>query len=127
MFKQFISALSIVVVLSINVSAQHFPFPQHTVYSDHIKPSQYTQEELDQQVKSFYDGWKNKYLKKGCQDDQYHVYFASGNTVTVSEAMGYGMLIVPLMAGYDENARTYFDGLYRYFRAHPSHISRKPF
>lgn len=115
--------LSVILLLTgTSAWAQHFPFPQHTEYSNHIKPSQYSQDELDQQVKTFYDGWKDKYLKQGCEDDQYHVYFASGNTVTVSEAMGYGMLIVPLMAGYDENARTYFDGLYRYFRAHPSHI-----
>jgi len=122
MYKKILSAFSIVVFLSVNALAQQFPFPQHTEYHSHIKPSQYTQEELDQQVKAFYDGWKNKYLKQGCEDDQYHVYFASGNTVTVSEAMGYGMLIVPLMAGYDENAQTYFDGLFRYFKAHPSHI-----
>ena len=122
MFKQLLSVLSLIVVFSSNTIAQQFPFPQHTEYSNHIKPSQYSQEELDQQVKTFYDGWKNKYLKQGCEDDQYHIHFASGNTVTVSEAMGYGMLIVPLMAGYDENAQTYFDGLYRYFRAHPSHI-----
>lgn len=122
MFNYLLPLLTVVFFLNNAASAQNFPFPQHTHYAVHIKPSQYTQEELDQQVKTFYDGWKNKYLKQGCEDDQYHVYFASGNTVTVSEAMGYGMLIVPLMAGYDENAQAYFDGLYRYFRAHPSHI-----
>jgi endo-1,4-beta-D-glucanase Y len=122
MYKQLFSAASLIFFLSINAIAQQFPFPQHTQYHNHIKPSQYSQEELDQQVRDFYDGWKNKYLRQGCEDDQYHVYFASGNTVTVSEAMGYGMLIVPLMAGYDENAQSYFDGLYRYFRAHSSHI-----
>ena len=117
---QLLSAILLVTIISIQ--AQNFPFPQHTQYATHIKPSQYTQQQLDDHVRSFYDGWKNKYLKQGCEDDQYYVYFASGNTVTVSEAMGYGMLIVPLMAGYDENAKIYFDGLYRYYKAHPSHI-----
>jgi endo-1,4-beta-D-glucanase Y len=51
------------------------------------------------------------------------VFFDDGNTVTVSEAMGYGMMIVPVMAGYDPNAKTCFDGLYRYYKAHPSSMT----
>ena len=122
MIKHFFSSLSVLFILSFNAPAQQFPFPHHTPYHSHIKPSQYTQEELDEQVKTFYDGWKNKYLINGCEENQYYIFFDDGNTLTVSEAMGYGMLIIPLMAGYDENAQSYFDGLYRYFRAHPSHI-----
>ncbi len=105
-----------------NMMAQHFPFPQHTEYHTHIKPSNYTQDQLDNQVRSYYDQWKAKYLINGCEDDQYYVFFDEGNTITVSEGMGYGMMIVPLMAGYDPDARMYFDGLYRYYKAHPSHI-----
>jgi len=104
-------------------NAQHFPFPQHTNYHTHIKPRQFTQDELDNQVRSYYDAWKAKYLINGCEPDQYYVFFDEGNTVTVSEAMGYGMMIVPLMAGYDPEAKTIFNGLFRYFKAHPSHIS----
>ncbi len=115
--------LSVILILLAHITmAQRFPFPQHTAYHTHIKPSNFTQEQLDQQVKSYYDAWKDKYLINGCESNQYYVFFDSGNTVTVSEAMGYGMIIVPLMAGYDENARMYFDGLYRYYKAHPSHI-----
>ncbi len=101
-------------------SAQHLPFPMHTTYAKHIKPSQYTQEQLDTHVKLFYDKWKSLYLKHGCKTDQYYVFFDDGNTVTVSEAIGYGMMIMPLMAGYDPDAKTYFDGLFRYYKAHPS-------
>ena len=43
----------------------------------------------------------------------------SGN-LTVSEAHGYGMIIAALMAGYDPNARAIFDGMYAYFREHPT-------
>jgi hypothetical protein len=115
--------LSVIFIFSFGITfAQHFPFPQHTEYHTHIKPSQYTQDQLDDQVRAFYDQWKAKYLINGCEDDQYYVFFDSGNTVTVSEAMGYGMMIVPLMAGYDPDAKMYFDGLYRYYKAHPSHI-----
>jgi len=107
-----------------NTYSQRFPYPQHTEYAGaHIKPSQYTQEELDNHLTTFYDKWKAKYLVNGCEDNQYYIFFDSGNTVTVSEAMGYGMMIIPLMAGYDADAKTYFDGLYRYYKAHPSHIN----
>ncbi len=122
MIKQLFLLTGIIVFLNISALAQQYPFPQHTDYHSHIKPSQYTQEELDQQVKTFYDQWKEKYLINGCENDQYYVFFDSGNTITVSEAMGYGMLIVPLMAGYDPEAHNIFNGLYRYYKAHPSHI-----
>ncbi len=109
-------------LISLSGFAQHYPFPQHTSYHTHIKPSNYTQDQLDNHVKSLYDAWKAKYLKNGCESNHYYVFFDDGNTVTVSEAMGYGMMIVPLMAGYDPDAKMYFDGLFRYFKAHPSHI-----
>ena len=109
-------------LLAVITRAQNYPFPQHTLYAAHIKPSQYSQDQLDNQVRSYYDAWKAKYLINGCESNQYYVFFDSGNTNTVSEAMGYGMLIVPLMAGYDPDAKTIFDGLYRYYKAHPSHI-----
>jgi endo-1,4-beta-D-glucanase Y len=100
-----------------------FPFPHHTSYAGtYIKPSNYTQDELDRQTEAFYDAWKKKYLKVGCKPDQYYVWFEDGNTMTVSEGMGYGMVIVPLMAGYDPDAKKYFDGLNHFYLAHPSHI-----
>jgi len=102
--------------------SQSFPFPQHTQYKGtYIKPN-YTQQQLDNDVTTFYNSWKTKYLINGCETNQYYIYFDDGNTITVSEAMGYGFMIIPLMAGYDTNAKTYFDGLYRYYKAHPSHI-----
>ncbi len=112
----------LLVIVAIAAKAQHYPFPQHTSYHTHIKPNQFTQDQLDSQVKSYYDAWKAKYLINGCESNHYYVFFDSGNTNTVSEAMGYGMMIVPLMAGYDPDAKTIFDGLFRYFKAHPSHI-----
>ncbi|NPA36761.1 MAG: beta-glucanase [Chlorobi bacterium] len=110
----------IIFFLPLSTHAQHYPFPRHTSYYNHIKPSQYTQDELDEHVKLFYDKWKSLYLKNGCEKDQYYIFFDSDNTITVSEAMGYGMMIIPMMAGYDPDAKEYFDGLFRYYKAHPS-------
>jgi len=118
-----LSLIIILVAINLSLIAQNFPFPNHTQYKGtYIQPSNYTQQELDDHVKTFYNKWKAKYLINGCDNDQYYVYFDDGNTITVSEAMGYGFMIVPLMAGYDSDAKKYFDGLYRYYKAHPSHI-----
>jgi endo-1,4-beta-D-glucanase Y len=123
---RFILSIFLVTAFSIQAWSQHQAFPMHTQYTEnHIKPSNYTQDELDNQTIAFYEKWKNSYLINGCENNQYYVFFDSGNTLTVSEAMGYGMLITPLMAGYDPQAKTYFDGLYRFYKAHPSHINNR--
>ncbi|MDE6519170.1 MAG: hypothetical protein K2K91_01755 [Ruminococcus sp.] len=82
---------------------------------------------------SFYNQWKEKYIVQDnyvTDEVQYYVYYSEekyngGNQsvpVTVSEAHGYGMLIMASMAEYDENAKSYFDGMFRYFKAHNSDI-----
>lgn len=88
--------------------------------------------QLSQDTINFYNQWKEKYLVQDnyvTDETQYYVYYSEekfqGNAsvaVTVSEAHGYGMLITASMAEYDENAKEYFDGMYRYFKAHPSDI-----
>ena len=42
------------------------------------------------------------------------------NKKCVSEGQGYGMIIVALMAGYDTAAQNIYDGLFHYYKAHPS-------
>lgn len=87
---------------------------------------------LSQDTQSFYDYWKDKYISKDpyiTNDTQYFVYYSeekySGGKpveVTVSEAHGYGMLITSCMAQYDSEAKDIFDGMYRFYKAHPSTI-----
>ena len=110
-----------------NSQTVHFPFPQHYTYtSGTIKPNNVTQQQLDDSTKVFYERWKSRYLINGCDTNQYYVFWnyeGVGNppsSISVSEGHGYGMLITALMAGYDVNAKKYFDGMFRYLRAHPS-------
>lgn len=106
------------------------PFPQHTAYrSGVIKPDHVSQNQLDHDVKRLYDEWKDRYLKKNPKkSDQYYVFYNREGysyppeAVSSSEGHGYGMLTTVLMAGYDPDAKTYFDGLYRFYKAHPSVI-----
>ena len=112
------------------------PFGQHTFqyHAGVIQPSTYDPSELDAQTATFYDVWKSRYLKNSeCGDDRYYINVnadgvstgggRASDSITVSEANGYGMLITALMAGHDPNAQIYFDGLYRMFRDHPSSSS----
>jgi endo-1,4-beta-D-glucanase Y len=100
------------------------PFPQHTRYAaGSTKPSQHSQAELDQAVRSAYRLWKNSYLKTGCGAGRYHVdpgAAVPGGALAVSEGQGYGMLIAALMAGADPDAKRIFDGSYAFVRDHPS-------
>ncbi|MEK4882235.1 MULTISPECIES: glycosyl hydrolase family 8 [Paenibacillus] len=103
-------------------AAVNKPFPQHTTYtSGSIKPNNVTQTSMDNSVKTKWDAWKTAYLKPAGTGKYYVKYNSAGETV--SEAHGYGMLFTVLMAGYDSNAQTYFDGLYNYYKAHPSAIN----
>ncbi len=85
---------------------------------------------LDAATGTFYDAWKARYLVNGCAHDRYYVFVnadgqdtggnRAANSVSVSEGHGYGMMIMALMAGHDPQAKVYFDGLYRFFKDHPS-------
>jgi endo-1,4-beta-D-glucanase Y len=106
------------------------PFPQHVEYApESILPSHRTREQLDDDVRVYYDHWKENYLAQaGTSADGitlYRVVFGKdepARSTTVSEGQGYGMMIVPIMAGYDPDAQIIFDGLWAFVDAHRSEI-----
>jgi len=117
----------VIVLLLINsglLFGQTHPFPNHTDYvGNHIKPDNYTQLQLDTQTRFFYDEWKSAYLKNDCGNTNEYYVFSGNGAINVSEAQGYGMMISAYFAGYDANAKTYFDGLYYFYKAHTSSIN----
>ena len=89
---------------------------------------------LSAETLSYYDDWKNTYLRENpyeSSETQYYVFYGEQTfeqaqhevPVTVSEAHGYGMLISVMMADHDADAKEIFDGMYRYYIAHPSSIT----
>ena len=110
------------------VAPSQHPFPQHVTYSPgSIMPNHRSQSQLDDDVRAFYDYWKSRYLMDAgtnAQGEQmYRVSYGDVNPDrTVSEGQGYGMVLTAMMAGYDGQAQVYFDGLWRYARAHPSDV-----
>jgi len=95
------------------------PFGSHRLpYAAGIRPNHVSQDEMDDAVRSYYATWKQRYLRRGC--NAYYVLHDRGDTV--SEAHGYGMLIMALMAGEEAEARTIFDAMVGYFNDHRSEI-----
>jgi endo-1,4-beta-D-glucanase Y len=97
------------------------PFPAHVTYQVGVLPSA-SQSSRDAAVRKQYDSWKKNYLVHGCASDEYYVSTKGDgdapNDGPVSEGQGYGMNLVPLMAGYDGSAQTEFDGLWKLVRDH---------
>jgi len=99
------------------------PFPQHVNYNPGvIKPNDVSQQQMDDSVCSFYKKWKERYLHDDAGSSQYYIWVEGtvDDNVCVSEGQGYGMIIAALMAGYDTAAQKIYDGLYRYYKLHPS-------
>lgn len=104
------------------------PFPQQVSYPGIIKPSHVTQEAMNQSVSTYYDYWKKTYLKNNLTSLP-GGYYVKGNitgdpdgftALGSSEGQGYGMIITVLMAGYDANAQSIYDGLFKTARAYKS-------
>ena len=117
----------LIIAIVFNICSQvNYPFPHTITYtSGSIKPNNYTQAQMNTQVGTLWDQWKTVYLKNDCPSlpNQYYVLFSDGTNINTSEGMGYGMMLSAYMAGYDANAKTYYDGLYNFYKAHPSDIS----
>jgi len=72
---------------------------------------------------AYYSYWKQKYLKPSIRFSGDFKVDYNGKGGTVSEAMGYGMLITALMADEDPEAKQQFDALNRFRKRFPSSIN----
>ncbi len=117
------AAALLVITHALPTVAQNHPFGSRPMSyaAGTIRPHHVTQPTLDAAVGTFYDAWKSQYLAQDCGPGRYVVLTdVRGGNLTVSEGHGYGMILTALMAGYDPRARLVFDGMYAYFREHPS-------
>lgn len=119
MFKVYY-IITLLSALILTVNAANRPFPQEADFPGCIKPTNVTQIQMNKSITDLYDYYKSGNLKS-YGSNQYYIE-ASGNgsggdqSLTISEAHGYGMIIFALMAGYDTNAQEYFDGMYYFFK-----------
>lgn len=107
------------------------PFPQNLSYiGGSLKPSHRSVELLNGDVVFAYRRWQLRYLRQAGVEAGGHPRYrvtmgTSSNARTVSEGQGYGMIIIALMAGEAEDARTIFDGLWEFFNDHRSSIDSR--
>ncbi|WP_417609853.1 glycosyl hydrolase family 8 [Parasphingorhabdus sp.] len=101
------------------------PAPTSSPAAQHVYPSASESTRLAA-LDQFWTSWKSIYLKEGCggayvdvSGDGKPAYGGSApDTLTVSEAHGYGMLALVLMADRDPEAKLLFDKMVTYFLAH---------
>ncbi len=103
------------------------PFPQNKNFTLCIKPNHQSQDQLNNDVIDYYKYWKLKYVKASNGVTPGGGYYLAmkgtggdGNEITTSEAHGYGMIVFALMAGYDKDAKQFFDGFFNMFDKHRS-------
>jgi MYXO-CTERM domain-containing protein len=85
--------------------AQNKPFPQQGGYAHGFVPKSISTAD----VVASYKNWHDKYLKTDCGSGYYRVEFLSPPGSTVSEGMGYGMLLTAYFGD-----KVAFDGLWRF-------------
>ncbi len=90
-----------------NLLAQNKPFPQNITYSHGFKTGIITSSD----IQTYYSDWKKNWLKSDCGADYLRVEFSDPTGTTVSEGMGYGMLIAAYMGD-----KTTFDKLYAFVK-----------
>jgi endoglucanase len=85
---------------------------------------------MDAALAAFYTDWKSVYLVEGCGESRAYVGInadakrlggeTTEDSLTVSEAQGYGMLILVMMADMDPDAQRLFDAMIRFWQDHPA-------
>lgn len=92
-----------------------YPFPQSVKYKFGIRPSA-SPEALVQVVQAAYEDWLKRYVtSEGCPEGAYRVHrYEAYDYDTVSEGIGWGMLITVLMDNPGNQSQKYFDGFWRY-------------
>lgn len=91
----------------------------------------YSQTSLNLELLSFYNEWKIRYLRpvKNSSPQKEYLFYSldqptTNNAVTVSEAMGYGMTIFPLMSKFDPSAKIHFTSIYNFIKSYPSFYNK---
>lgn len=103
------------------VQAGPEPYAPNITYPD-------GQRAMDFALASFYGDWKSIYLIEGCGEGRAFVGInadakrlggeTTEDSLTVSEAQGYGMLILVQMADFDPDAQRLFDAMVRFWQDH---------
>jgi endo-1,4-beta-D-glucanase Y len=107
-FMKLIFIQVFILCLTLNSFAANFPFPQNKVLYG-IK----TTTDRSSDVQSVYESWLKSYYEE--QDSLARITWDT-KLQSVSEGIGYGMLIMVCMDNAQNDTRTKFDKLWRYYK-----------
>jgi len=100
------------------------PFPQvEKISGTGPAPGNANRPQLNAAIADYYAYWKSKYLIASTSIPGAWKVNYDRKGGTVSEAMGYGMMITAYMAGQDPAAKNLFDGLNAFRKHFPSKIN----
>jgi endo-1,4-beta-D-glucanase Y len=87
-----------------------------------IRPSA-PQATQDAALMKYWNIWKSSFLTTKCGTGTYAVLSKDADHDFVAEGEGYGMTIAVMMAAKDPQAKTIFDGIFKFVKTHPSVIN----
>jgi endo-1,4-beta-D-glucanase Y len=101
------------------LAATTLDFPYNVPYAHGISPSNFSQGQKNADVQLMYERWKARYLTAdGAGPGGLRVYKpAPDNRESVSEGIGYGLVISVYMARADNSGQADFDGLLTYYKS----------
>ncbi|ANN22193.1 licheninase [Amycolatopsis orientalis] len=97
---------------------------QGTPYLPGVLRPSVSQATQDAALAKYYDYWKKNFLTTKCGTGTYAVKAPDADHAFVAEGQGYGMTIAAMMGDKDPQARTVFDGILKFVKAHPSSIDK---
>jgi endo-1,4-beta-D-glucanase Y len=100
---------------SARAEGEKMPFPHGVTYPFGIKPTNHTQAEMNADTLQMWQAWRAKYVVSEGAGGNLRVTKYGPKGTTVSEGIGYGMLISVYIARPDNSGRSDFDALYRYY------------
>lgn len=104
--------------ISTSSAAIALNFPYLRGYGRGILPTNYSQAQMDIDVRDMYNLWRAKYVTTaGAGTGGARVYKPDENGETVSEGQGYGMLISVYMADATNQGKSDFDKMLTYLKA----------
>lgn len=98
-------------VAQVNSGKGNYPFPQNRKYIYGIKPTNASYKD----AQSSYNDWKSEFLIPSNTTPMLYGVDFDGNNTTVSEGIGYGMLL----SAYANDSAT-FNGLWRFYKKYSS-------
>jgi hypothetical protein len=127
-FINLFTAIMFIFVSYIFSDTCNIPFPNAVTYPYGIKPNNFTQAQMNQHCLDWFNKWRAKYVtQNGCTASEWRLQrLETGNMIskgcsendTVSEGIGYGMVIMVYMSSGSNNTKQYFDGMYTYYKDH---------